>query len=144
MAGGGILDPARFSTLRRVLSVGKIALAGPADPATVILVAPLFDAAVSLAERRAATWAGRLGSYLRPFEFLFWPLAAPLAALSRWVVKRFAPPPDEHEEEKILLSAEVGALVGATVTLTRATQAWRRFRGDRIVVRARDRDAAQH
>jgi putative hemolysin len=92
-----LLAPSRLDTLLAI-------------PLTVILVAPLFDAAVSLAERRAATWAGRLGTYLRPFEILFWPLAQPLAALSKWLVKRFDGDPDP-EDEKILLSAEVEALV---------------------------------
>jgi CBS domain containing-hemolysin-like protein len=75
---------------------------------TIATVAPLSDAASTIARGRADTAGPALAAYLRVFEVLLFPAAAPLAALVRMLGDRFQPPEDVDRD---LISAEVEHLV---------------------------------
>ncbi len=90
--------------------------------AAVLMSGVLFgfsDLATSIAHRSADDWGLRLATYLRPFELLLWPLAAPLAMASEALVGRIqeekAPDPDvasaevEHFVDEVERSGVVGA-----------------------------------
>ncbi len=75
---------------------------------TVSFFAPITDGAVALARLRADKWAPRLATYLRPFEILLWPLAAPLARLTSALTDKLSEPTATAPE---VASAEVEYLV---------------------------------
>jgi putative hemolysin len=76
--------------------------------ATVSFFAPITDGAVALARQHADKWAPRLATYLRPFEILLWPLAAPLARLTSALTDKLTAPDVASAE---VASAEVEYLV---------------------------------
>lgn len=76
---------------------------------TIATLAPLSDAASTLARSRADTAGPALATYLRAFELLLWPLAAPLGTFAQRLGDRFHPPPEEVD--KSLISAEVEHMV---------------------------------
>jgi CBS domain containing-hemolysin-like protein len=76
--------------------------------AAVTVFAPLSDVGIAIARRRIDTWGLRLAASLLPFEYLFWPLAAPLAKLSSAIARRVEEP-QAHDPD--VASAEVEYLV---------------------------------
>ncbi|NUO49287.1 MAG: HlyC/CorC family transporter [Polyangiaceae bacterium] len=86
---------------------------------TVSFFAPMTDGAVALARQRADKWAPRFATYLRPFEILLWPLAAPLARLTSALTDKLsepaatAPEVAHSEVEYLVDEVERSGIVGA-------------------------------
>jgi CBS domain containing-hemolysin-like protein len=86
---------------------------------TVAAFAPLTDVMVTLARRNADVWGPRFATYLRPFELLLWPIAAPLAAITAALAEKLpepeAPAPEiaSAEVEYIVDEVERSGVVGA-------------------------------
>ena len=80
---------------------------------TVLSVAPLWELGAALASRRGDTLGPALATYLRPFEFLFYPIAAPLGRLAERLTARFDQEPEEADThiKKSIISAEVEFMV---------------------------------
>lgn len=80
---------------------------------TVLVVAPLSDAASALAHRRADTLGPMLATYMLPFEWILYPFAAPLSIISQRFMTRLEPEsePSTLEINKSLINAEVEFMV---------------------------------
>jgi len=76
--------------------------------AAVVVFALLSDVGIAIARRRTDTWGLRVVALLRPFEYLFIPLAAPLSGVSS-AVARSVEEPQAHDPD--VASAEVEYLV---------------------------------
>lgn len=75
---------------------------------TVALYAPISDLATSIARRNPDVWGLRLAAAMRPFELLFFPLAAPLAYGTKVLSSRLAVP---ESTDPMVATAEVEYLV---------------------------------
>ncbi len=97
-----------FSEISSTLVPGRLGTV-IAVLATVGIVAALSDAASALARSRADDAGPALATFLRPFEIIFWPLAAPLGSFARRLTDRFHPP--REDVDKSIISAEVEHMV---------------------------------
>jgi len=68
----------------------------------VFFYASLSVALGAIARARAATWALPLSRVLRPLELVMWPVAAPLAAMAKFLERRFpAAEPEEGDDHAV-------------------------------------------
>lgn len=94
------LLPSAPETLHMVLAV----------LATLVLVAPAAFIGVSIALREPEIWGPKLATFLRVFEWVFWPIAKPIAHVAEWIAEKWSPEV-LPEQAKSLTSAEVEYLV---------------------------------
>ncbi|MBK8936082.1 MAG: DUF21 domain-containing protein [Polyangiaceae bacterium] len=75
---------------------------------TVAIYAPISDLATSVARQNPDAWGLRLATLLRPLEVLFFPLAAPLAIMTKALLARFS---ERETTDPMVATAEVEYLV---------------------------------